>query len=312
LEKSIKPPMRTAETYKTYKSLIANHVKPSFLAATPLQRLRSGDIERFYAELKLSAASIGVLHAIFSKAMKKAVKDRLLTINPAVDLERPRSTPDYAEAREHCWSVDEARGVLEAAKKATTQLYAFIAVGLDCGARKNELYGLTWKDVDLETAKITIDKQLDGTPEAPTSRKTKNKKRRTPTVTPETVAALRAHKAAQAELKMANRTTYQDFGLVFAKEPEDLQTPRAKLGQPIGGIIEQRVHRLVQQADVKRIKIHGMRHTCATLSLMAGTPTHVVAERIGDTVAVLMKTYAHALPSMQDDAAKRLGALLHG
>ena len=50
----------------------------------------------------------------------------------------------------------------------------------------------------------------------------------------------------------------------------------------------------------------------ATLSLQAGMPPHVVAARLGHSVIELMKTYAHALPDMQQDAASRLGALLHG
>ena len=48
-----------------------------------------------------------------------------------------------------------------------------------------------------------------------------------------TAARLRAHRKAQRVLQMKNRTTYTDFGLVFAKEPEDLQTPKAKIGQPL-------------------------------------------------------------------------------
>ena len=45
----------------------------------------------------------------------------------------------------------------------------------------------------------------------------------------------------------------------------------------------------------------------------AGTPVHVVAQRLGHAnVAMTLNVYAHALPNMQQDAAARLGALLHG
>jgi integrase len=70
---------------------------------------------------------------------------------------------------------------------------------------------------------------------------------------------------------------------------------------------------LIKAADVKRIKFHGLRHTCATLLLQAGEPVHVVSERLGHaTVSMTMEVYAHVLPDMQQDAARRLGALLHG
>lgn len=64
---------------------------------------------------------------------------------------------------------------------------------------------------------------------------------------------------------------------------------------------------------MRRIKFHGMRHTCATLLLQAGVPAHVVQKRLGHKrIEMTLSIYAHALPSMQQDAANRLGAILHG
>ena len=73
-----------------------------------------------------------------------------------------------------------------------------------------------------------------------------------------------------------------------------------------------RFQNVVKAANVKRIKFHGVRHTVATLSLKAGTPPHVVAAKLGHSPMELMKTYAHATPDMQQDAAALLGSLLHG
>ena len=47
--------------------------------------------------------------------------------------------------------------------------------------------------------------------------------------------------------------------------------------------------------------------------LQAGQPVHVVSERLGHAkVSMTMEVYAHVLPDMQQDAAAKLGALLHG
>jgi integrase len=100
--------------------------------------------------------------------------------------------------------------------------------------------------------------------------------------------------------------------LVFSKEDADLQTPTARLGEPLDTLSENRFQALVKAAGVRKIKFHGTRYSVATLSLAAGVPPHVVADRLGHSVMELMKTYAHALPNMQQDAAARLGALLHG
>lgn len=311
LEKSVKPPMRRPGTYRVYGSMIETHVAASTLALVPLQKLRGSDIERFYADLTLAPSSVTVLHAVIHRALRKAVKDKLLTVNPAVDLERRRPTASAA-AREHCWSATEARRVLTEVATSTPQLAAFVYLALDSGARKSEIDGLTWADIDLDTATLTVARQLDEAGREPVWGPTKTKRVRTLTLTGETVAALRTHRQAQRQLKMKNRATYVDYGLIFAKEDVDLQTPAARLGEPLTTLSDHRFQHLVKAAGVRRIKFHGVRHTVATLSLQAGVPPHVVAVRLGHSVMELMKTYAHALPGMQQDAAARLGAALHG
>ena len=64
---------------------------------------------------------------------------------------------------------------------------------------------------------------------------------------------------------------------------------------------------------MKRITVHGLRHTCATLLLSAGVPPHVVQRRLGHRdVVMTLGLYAHVLPSQQADAASRLAMLLLG
>ena len=61
----------------------------------------------------------------------------------------------------------------------------------------------------------------------------KNDKPRTVGLGPETVALLREHKRMQAELKMRNRVSYHDLGMVFAKEWGDLHRREDSLGLPL-------------------------------------------------------------------------------
>jgi integrase len=115
---------------------------------------------------------------------------------------------------------------------------------------------------------------------------------------------------------MANRTTYADFGLVFAKEWSDLKRgPGETVGHPLSlnNMGQREYARLIKAAEVRPIKFHGMRHTCATLLLQAGEPVHVVAERLGHKrVEVTLNIYAHVLPDMQLSAARRLDSILYG
>jgi integrase len=82
---------------------------------------------------------------------------------------------------------------------------------------------------------------------------------------------------------MRDRKAYKDFGLMFAKESEDLQMPTTTLGQSLewNNIGERLYAQVIKAAGVRRIEFHGLRHTSATLSLQAGTPVHVVAARLG-------------------------------
>jgi integrase len=118
------------------------------------------------------------------------------------------------------------------------------------------------------------------------------------------VTLLREHRRQQREEMMRHRDDWKDFDLVFTRDG-GLPVLMNNLGQ-------REYAQLIKVAKVKAIKFHGLRHTCATLLLQAGTPIHVVSERLGHSkVSMTMEVYAHVLPDMQKDAAATMGALLH-
>ena len=169
------------------------------------------------------------------------------------------------------------------ARAAGPQPAAFYALALDSGARKGELCGLRWTDMDLASGKLRIVRQLLTPGAAPVFGPPKNGEPRTVSLAAETVALLQVHKRHQARLKMANRTSYADHGLVFAKEWSDVRKRGNCLGHPlqINNLGQREYARLIKAAGVRPIKFHGLRHTCATLLLQAGQPVHVVSERLG-------------------------------
>ena len=69
---------------------------------------------------------------------------------------------------------------------------------------------------------------------------------------------------------------------------------------------------LLQFLGVRSISFHEMRHTHATLLLLAGVSPKVVQERLGHSnVSITLQTYSHVLPSLQADAAAALNSILN-
>jgi len=303
-------------TYTRYHGIIEQHLAPSAVGKMLLQKVRSTHLEAYYSAATVSAATLGIHQAILYPAFAKAKRDNLVAYNVAADIERPKDTRHKSDAaRMHCWTALEARRFLEAATAAGPQPAAFYALALDAGARKGELCGLTWANLDLDAGKMSIVQQLLVPGADPVFGPPKTGRPRTVALGPETVAALQRHRQHQRELRMANRPNYHDHDLVFAKEWSDLQRRTDCLGEPlqINNLGQREYATIIKAAGVRPIKFHGLRHTSATLLLQAGQPVHVVSERLGHAkVSMTMEVYAHVLPDMQREAATVLGDILFG
>jgi len=59
-------------------------------------------------------------------------------------------------------------------------------------------------------------------------------------------------------------------------------------------------------------RFHDLRHTHATELLRAGVHSKIVAERLGDSEATVMRTYSHVLPDMQETAAAAIEPMPRG
>jgi len=304
-------------TVTRYEAIITQRLTTASIGRMPLQKLRASHVEAYYASQTVSPATLMLDHAILHAALKKAVRDTLVPANVVANLDgRPKSgRRKWDEAEKHAWSAREAAAFLAVVKKDTPQTAAFYAMALDTGMRKGELGGLRWANVDLDAGTVRVIEQLRKTGSEPEWGPPKTDSSvRTIQIDAETVALLRGHKRTQAEIKLKNRGTYTDHGLVFAKEWTDVRRHGETLGQPLqlNNLGQRDYAKFIEAANVRRIKFHGLRHTCATLLLQAGTPVHIVSARLGHAkVAMTMEVYAHVLESDQKQAAETLGALLY-
>ena len=86
-------------------------------------------------------------------------------------------------------------------------------------------------------------------------------------------------------------------------------------GEPLiaNNLAKRNLNRILRQAGLpERFRLYDLRHTCATLMLIAGVYPKVVSERLGHaSVKITLDTYSHVLPTMQREATEKLGNLLY-
>ncbi|MYH00447.1 MAG: site-specific integrase [Acidimicrobiaceae bacterium] len=200
------------------------------------------------------------------------------------------------------WTSDELRAFLDAI--SDHYLYPLYLLAATTGMRRAEIAGLVWRNVDLDTARLTVSQQLlsveykliESDLKTPTSRRTID-------LDPHTVAQLRLHRRRQLEDRMATGRRHNG-GYVFAKSD----------GSPIHpDLISQTFERLLAKIDLPRIRLHDLRHTHATILLQQGVNPKVVSERLGHaSVSFTMDVYQHVLPGMQAQAAATFGTAIFG
>jgi integrase len=117
------------------------------------------------------------------------------------------------------------------------------------------------------------------------------------------VGVLRKQRKLQSEEKLVARE-YEKSDFVFTKEAGGSYHPR-RLSRMLGDF--------TKELDLPRLTAHGLRHTSATLMLASGVQPKVAAERLGHADPTLFTNlYSHVTPTMQRDAADKLGEMLFG
>lgn len=194
------------------------------------------------------------------------------------------------------WTAGELRRFLEHVQD--DRLFALWRLAATTGMRRGELLGLTWRALDIDAERLSVEQQLTpggfGPPKSARSR-------RTIALDPETVDALRQHRDAQLLERDFTVDAYQDHDLVFCDG----------LGGPLRpNWLTERFRERRKQAGIPTGTLHVLRHTAATLALTSGVPVHIVAARLGDDPKTVLATYAHLLPQSDELAAERVAALI--
>ncbi|MGM4870682.1 hypothetical protein AB7645_05575 [Bradyrhizobium sp. 956_D2_N1_5] len=304
-------------TLERYEELLRVHVRPR-LGDKVLQKLAASEIDDLYAGLEglIAPRTARHVHSVFNASLGTALRTGLIAANPmdkVIRIPRPDAKPgvvnldddaDDDELDDHAEGLDEVELAALVVGFKPSPLYPFVALAAATGARRNELLALRWSDLNVENKTLDIRRALDRS--APSEKFKLGVKppktargRRTIDLDDGTIAMLLAEKqkhqrlfsgipdGAEVELSLIKLPLK---ALIFPAAPEP--------GKDIS-LTTWRVPRNVSKEFRRRadllgfgIKLHTLRGIHTTALLDAGMPVDLVAQRLGDDPAVLLRNYS--------------------
>jgi integrase len=247
----------------------------------------------------LAPNTVRLARAPLAGSFKLAVQLGTVGVNPMTAVPRPkppRSVPKH-------WTPEQAReflGLMETDR--TWPIWAFL---LGSGLRIGELVSLRWPSVELERRTVRVIEFVStlGHDLLPSNGKSRDAVR-TIVLDDGLVRVLERQRHLQAEDRGAAGRKWHESAHVFTN-PDGRPYHPQRLSRMLGDY--------TAELGLPRLTAHGLRHTSATLMLAGGVPPKVAAERLGHADPTLfIRLYSHVTPTMQIEAAERVGALLFG
>jgi integrase len=293
MESEVRP--STAETYrKAVRKIVADEVADVPLAA--LNRQHVEGLKKRAVASERSSTSARYTLVVLRMSLNDAVEDDLIKRNVA----KLVNLPPKAKTKMQAWNADELRTFLEGVQG--DRLYALWRVLATTGMRRGEALALRWDDLGKD-GKLHVWRSRTATRYEVEEGPTKTENQRDIPLDEATVTALRSHRNAQAEERMSlgiGKPSNTDY--IFVNEKQEPLHPDS-----VGKMFQAHVRRL----GVKRIRLHDLRHTWATLALEAGVPLIVVSRRLGHaSTAITGDIYSHVADKVAADAAQKVAELV--
>jgi len=294
------------KTYERYAGIVRKNVVPQ-LGHIQLTKLQPMQVQKFYSwslqhgRLRgsggLSEQSVVHIHRVLRKAFRQAVKWQLLGRNPIEAVSPPRVSHQEMRVLNPA-EIEKLLVVLD-----DHPMRVPVIVALATGLRRGELLALRWSDVDISHRKLTVTRSLEQTKDGVTVKEPKTPHSRRTISLPEwVITPLKMHHVDQERRELVSTHALNEGDFVFPNEDGEMWSPDR---------FTSLYRSAVRGSDFQDLRFHDLRHTHATVMLLANVHPKVVSGRLGhSTVAITLNTYSHVLPSMDEEAAGRLDAAL--
>ena len=266
-------------TYAGYKRLIHGRIFEYFnknnILLTDLKPVHILDFYTYLYSQGLNGTTVNHYHASIRTALEYACKTDLILSNPANKIDKPKISQFITSP----YNEEELNNLFKIIKNTNIELIIYLTTFY--GLRKSEVLGLKWDAIDFDnktiTIKHTVTKGINDDENSKTKTKliikdkTKNKNKSSYRTLPliEDIESLLLHKKKMIEyykslFKDSYIKTYKDY--VCVNEMEDLFKP---------DYTGKRFLHLLKQNDLRPIRFHDLRHSCATLLVKKGISTTV-------------------------------------
>lgn len=249
----------------------------------------------------LSPKTLLHYHRCLSAILSKAVKWGLLFSNPCERVDPPKLRRREAK----CLNEEQTLKLIAVLdEKGQYQYSVMVKLMIFSGARRAEICGLEWDDVDWDKSCIHICRNSLYLPNVGMYEDTTK-----------TESSERYVKLPQSVMTMLSE--FRDYQNGIKKQMGECWQESGKIFTQYNGLpihpssVTSWLRKFTERNGLPHVTPHMLRHTSATMLLMQGVPLKAVSKRLGHTLAsTTSDIYSHSPRSVEDIAADKLEAML--
>jgi len=241
----------------------------------------------------LSPRSLRLHKNILFQSLTEAVKDGLLPNNPCQYVVLPKNV----RYESHFYTVDQLNQFFDAIRDEP--LYPLLKITAIYGLRRSEVLGLKWDSIDFDAGTLTIRHTVSKVTKAVEKDKTKNATSyRSFPLTDEAQSLFQAAKAEEQKNRRLFGKEYHESDYVF-------KWPDGRSYSP--DYITSKFPALLKKHGMPHIRLHELRHSCASLLINAGFTLKDVQEWMGHAdIKMTANIYGHLDVSRKQSMAAKL------
>ena len=289
-------------TLESYQRDMANHVIP-YLGQKMLTQITAADLRKLYDKLQkngrvnprpdqnrgLSSTTVHGIHTPLHHALRAAVEQGLIPVNPADEVESPKVDRQPM----NILNEEQLDAFMETIK-ADLIWHDFFYTELTTGLRRGEICGLMWSDFDERGGILKVSRTLH-----------REKGGRLVAGDTKTYAGTRKIVLPPSTAELLRERKKKSFSPWIFHDPFRPEAPVSP------DSAYRQLKKFLTEAGLPNIRFHDLRHTFSTHALASGVDAKTLSGILGHTKASFtLDTYTHTTGDMQKRAADIVGGFL--